>query len=70
VFTDSAGNEIGRQSLDPFYSSSTWKEQSGEATIPSGARSIIYEFVGVREGGGSNNDAYLDSAYLEVVKSE
>jgi hypothetical protein len=70
VFTDSAGKEIGRKSLNSFYSNSTWKEQSGVVKVPAGARAVIYEFVGVRQGGGNNNDAYLDSAYLEAAKSE
>jgi len=69
VFLDSAGDEIGRESLASFYSNNTWKEQSGVVKIPGKTRSIVYEFIGVREGGGNNNDAYLDSAYLEVIKS-
>lgn len=68
VFLDSAEKEIGRESLASFCSNNTWKEQSSIVKIPGKTRSIIYEFIGVREGGGNNNDAYLDSAYLEVIK--
>lgn len=67
VFLDSADAEIGRESLASFYSNNTWKEQSSIVKIPGKTRSVIYEFSGVREGGGNNNDAYLDSAYLEVI---
>ncbi len=70
VFFDSVGTEIGRESLEPFYSDRTWKEQSGLVKIPPGTRSISYEFIGLRqEGDGNNNDAYLDAAYMEIIES-
>ncbi len=38
--------------------------------MPSGTRSIIFKFVGIRqEGRGKNNDAYLDAAFIEIVES-
>lgn len=70
IFLNSSEAEIGKESLASFYSNHTWIEQSGKIKIPAGTRSIIYEFIGNRLGGGENNDAYLDSAYLEIIRNE
>ncbi|WP_227815541.1 PEP-CTERM sorting domain-containing protein [Nitrogeniibacter aestuarii] len=58
-------DEIGGFQLTPFYSNNTWVEQSGEGQILPGTRTIHFEFVGIRDD-GSNNDAYLDAAFLTV----
>jgi len=63
---DSAMSEIGSTNLDSFFSNKVWEEQSGTTELVSGARYVRYQFVGVRES-GSNNDAYLDAAYLNVA---
>ncbi|MBL8533940.1 MAG: PEP-CTERM sorting domain-containing protein [Betaproteobacteria bacterium] len=57
--------ELGHLSLESFYSNSTWVEQSGVTPLLEGTRYLRYSFVGTRHS-GSNTDAYLDAAYLEV----
>jgi hypothetical protein len=69
IFLNSSGSQIGKESLDSFYSNHTWVEKSGIVKIPSGTRSIIYEFIGTRQGEGEDCDAYLDSAYLEIIEN-
>jgi hypothetical protein len=66
VFLDDTTNEIGRAELPFFYSNHTWVEQYGITNMPVGTRKIRYHFEGVRKE-GSNNDAYLDAAFLYVV---
>lgn len=56
---------IGHVSLASFYSNNTWVEQSGVTPLLEGTRYLRYTFAGVRHT-GSNTDAYLDAAYLEV----
>lgn len=67
VFLDSEGKEIDKQSLPSFHSSAIWAEQSRTAKIPRGSRRLVFEFIGERHGRGNNNDAYLDSTYLEFI---
>ena len=62
-FLDEALAEIDRDELPFFHSNHTWVEQSAVAGIPAGTRWIRYHFEGVRHQ-GSNNDAYLDEAYV------
>lgn len=65
-FLDFSSQEIGSQSLTGDYTSNkTWKEISGFSVVPFGTRSVEYRFTGTRNA-GSNNDAYLDAAYLRV----
>lgn len=64
-FLNAASGEIGSASLASFYSNHTWRKQVGVALIPTGTRSILFHFRGTRTE-GSNNDAYLDSAFLQV----
>ena len=66
VFLDDTTNEFSRAQLPFFYSNHTWVEQYGVTNIPIGTRKIRYHFDGVRKE-GSNNDAYLDAAFLIVV---
>ena len=63
---DSNMSAIGGASLPNFFSNHTWIEQSGVTQILPGTRFIRYEFIGTRVE-GSNNDAYLDTAYLNVA---
>lgn len=65
-FLDDTDNELGLTSLPYFHSNMTWTEQSGSAALLPGTRSLRFFFDGVRHA-GSNNDAYLDAAYLEVA---
>lgn len=65
-FLDGSDNELGLESLPYFHSNMTWTEQSGSAMLLPGTRSLRFFFDGVRHD-GSNNDAYLDAAYLEVA---
>ena len=62
---DGSLSQIGSSSLPSFFSNHTWVEQSGTAAIPTGTRHIEYHFLGDRDA-GSNNDAFLDNAYLTV----
>lgn len=64
-FLDEAMGTIASVTLDAFYSNHTWAEQSGVAAVVAGTRTIRYEFTGTRVS-GSNNDAFLDAAYLSV----
>lgn len=52
-------------SLSEFYSNPTWVAQSGTADLLSGSRFVRFEFLDTRLE-GSNNDAYLDAAYLKL----
>ena len=65
LFLDGTWAELASSALPFFYSNHTWVEQSGRADLPPGTRYIRYHFEGVRHA-GSNNDAYLDAAYLSV----
>jgi len=64
-FLDENLLEVGTSLLPFFFSNHTWVQQAGQATVVSGTRSVRYHFEGVRTG-GSNNDAFLDAAYLNV----
>ncbi|WP_431064650.1 hypothetical protein [Methylotuvimicrobium sp.] len=66
-FFDTTMSQIGTTALPSFYSNNTWEEQSGLTNLLAGTRFIRYEFIGTRVGSGSNNDAYLDAAYLNVA---
>jgi len=68
VFYDGAMGALGSISLDSFYSNMTWVELSGSGDVLFGTQFIEYLFTG-RRTGGSNNDAYLDSAYLSTSVS-
>lgn len=63
---DTGMAEIGVTSLSAFTSDHEWVKQSGTTDLLFGTRFIRYEFTGTRNF-GSNNDAYLDAAYLHIV---
>ena len=67
-FLDADSNILGSKSQDPFFSNSTWVEQSDIAEVLAGTRFITFHFYGTRDQ-GSNADTYLDSAYLELEAS-
>ncbi len=52
--------------LTEFTSSQIWQEQSGITDLLSGTRYIEFEFNGTRNF-GSNNDANLDNAFVEIT---
>jgi hypothetical protein len=66
LFLDGTTNELSSAELPFFYSNHTWVEQYSVTNIPIGTRMIRYHFEGVRKE-GSNNDAYLDAAFLNVI---
>jgi len=68
VVTDGT-NELGRSDLGWFYSNSTWVLKEGTVSLPQGARFITYGFHAQRYQ-GSNNDGYLDDAFLELRPSQ
>ena len=61
-----SGEQLNLVSLPSFFSNNTWIEQRGETFLLPGTRTVRFEFVGTRTA-GSNNDAYLDAAFLEVA---
>lgn len=66
-FLDAYGLEIGSSSLPSFYSYLRWEKQSGVAAVPAQTRYIQFHFLGIRLA-GSGNDAYLDAAFLTVIR--
>ena len=64
-FLDVNESEIGVTELPFFFSNHTWVEQAGQAAVPPGTRAMRFQFEGVRLD-GSNNDAFLDAAYLRL----
>ena len=60
------GEQLNLVSLPAFFSNNTWVEQRGETFLLPGTRTVRFEFIGTRKQ-GSNNDAYLDAAFLEVA---
>jgi len=62
---DEEMTELGFSSLDPFYSNHIWVNRMGISDLLTDTRYIQYRFDGTRVE-GSNTDAYLDAAYLEV----
>lgn len=63
---DAQGGELAAVSTPAFFSNETWVEQLGITFLRPGTRSVSFEFVGTRRV-GSNNDAYLDAAFVEVA---
>ncbi len=63
---DGGGTQLTAVSTPAFFSSSTWVEQRGEIFLLPGTRSVSFEFAGTRRD-GSNDDAYLDAAFLDVA---
>lgn len=68
-FFNDTNDEIGKTQLLSFFSSMSWEEQFSVTNLLSGTRSIRYEFIGTRDQ-GSNNDAYLDAAFLNIESSQ
>ncbi len=64
IVTDGT-NELARSDLGWFYSNDTWVFKEGAIPLPQGARFITYGFYAERFQ-GSNNDGYLDDAFLEL----
>lgn len=60
------GEQLNQVFLPSFFSNNTWVEQRGETFLLPGTRTVRFEFIGTRKA-GSNNDAYLDAAFLEVA---
>ena len=65
-FLNQNAEQIGISALPSFYSNNTWTKRAGTALIPVGTRFIVFHFLGTRTE-GSNNDAFFDDAFLEVV---
>jgi len=57
--------ELGSSSLGAFFSNHTWVSRMGTTDLLTDTRYIQYRFEGVRVE-GSNTDAFLDAAYLDV----
>ena len=65
LMLDASGGPIGNATLAFFHSNSTWALQSGSAPIVPQTRALQFLFEGVRHE-GSNDDAYLDGAFVQV----
>lgn len=62
---DASSTALNAVSTPSFFSNATWTEQRGTTFLLPGTRHVSFEFVGTRTA-GSNNDAYLDAAFVEV----
>jgi hypothetical protein len=58
-------NELHRLDLGWFYSNMTWTLKEGTLSLPPATRQITFGFY-ARRASGSNNDGYLDDAFLFV----
>ncbi|MBK6659303.1 MAG: hypothetical protein IPG43_14645 [Proteobacteria bacterium] len=59
-------SQLNAVTLPSFFSNGIWVEQRGETFLLPGTRNVRFDFIGTRKQ-GSNNDAYLDAAFLEVT---
>ncbi len=65
-FLNGAMAEVGSDALSSFTSDHQWLGREATVVLPPGTRTIRYTFTGTRES-GSNDDAYLDAAFLTVT---
>ncbi|APW66798.1 MAG: hypothetical protein CL624_14230 [Arcobacter sp.] len=63
VFYDDKPSKISHTSTQPFYSNHWWTKRANVVAVPEETRFIKYGFMGIRKE-GTNNDAYLDDAFL------
>lgn len=63
--TTEGTNELQRLDLGWFYSNMTWTLKEGTLSLPPATRQITFGFY-ARRASGSNNDGYLDDAFLFV----
>jgi hypothetical protein len=68
-FYDTSGETVGTVRLPFFYSNHTWVLQDFAALLPPSSRTVEFFFEGIRHD-GSNNDAYLDDAFVRIVPVE
>lgn len=66
IALDAGKVEISRHDLGWFYSNNTWTLKQGVQLIQANTRYIRFGFYAQRFA-GSNNDGYLDDAYLKVT---
>jgi len=62
---DASSAPLSAVSTPSFFSNAIWIEQRSTTSLLPGTRHVSFEFVGTRTA-GSNNDAYLDAAFVEV----
>lgn len=62
---DASSTALNAVSTPSFFSNAIWTERRGTTFLLPGTRHVSFEFVGTRNA-GSNNDAYLDAAFIEV----
>lgn len=65
IFSDGI-SILGSSNLGWFYSNHTWVLHETTVDIPAGTRSVTFGFYAQRYH-GTNNDGYLDDAFMEVV---
>ena len=69
VMRDTSLQALGSMDHDWFYSNHTWVLKEGSTDLLVGTRYIDYGFHAQRFQ-GSNNDAYLDDAFLDITSAE
>jgi len=68
ILKDADSSELARHDLGWFYSNSTWLLNNGIVALLPGTRYVTYGFHAHRTL-GTNNDAYLDDAFLIVSET-
>jgi hypothetical protein len=66
ILKDDSFSELDIKDLGWFYSNFTWTLKEGTTDLMAGTRYIDYGFYSKRYQ-GSNNDGYLDDAFLSLV---
>jgi hypothetical protein len=67
ICQDANHKEISRDNTKGFYSNHKWVKRYSLIWIPKGTRYVKYIFIAHRLQ-GSNNDAYLDEAFLYTAR--
>jgi hypothetical protein len=66
ILKDSSSSALYTTDLGWFYSNNTWTLKEGSTALLTGTRYITYGFYAQRYQ-GTNNDGYLDDAFLEIT---
>ncbi|HTW68745.1 MAG TPA: right-handed parallel beta-helix repeat-containing protein, partial [Acetobacteraceae bacterium] len=64
TFLDANGDSLGSSTVDSPNATTDWLLTSGTATLPTGTRSIQFEFTVNAQSSDTTYNAYLDDAFL------
>ena len=65
TFLDASdSNVLGSMTVDSSNTTKQWSLTSGSIVLPTGTRSIVFEFNVNAQSGDSSDNAYLDDAFL------